>query len=208
MAELVSLAQTTALLAGRGESTVLAMLHGGVADPLDLSVAADSLVHWVNHDHLVVLVGGVLGNPVAIQHTKGTALTSGTLLSNALETAGKFQLVDSLVDWLTIGGTLGHWALAATTADTNSHDGKTLLGLVSKLAGLVRTSGSWGTVDRRELAVMPTSDSQQVAEKIRLLLTVHLGLIFVCSHLGGSKKSTSFRLEIKSYNYFSKISPD
>lgn len=52
---------------------------------------------------------------------------------------------------LTIGGTLGHGALATTTADTNSVDDIALLGLVSETAGLVGARGARGTVDNVQL---------------------------------------------------------
>ena len=38
------------------------MLHDGAAHPVDLGVARDGLVVWVDHDHLEVLVSGVLKN--------------------------------------------------------------------------------------------------------------------------------------------------
>ena len=38
------------------------MLHDGAAHPVDLGVARDGLVVRVDHDHLKVLVSGVLKN--------------------------------------------------------------------------------------------------------------------------------------------------
>ena len=38
------------------------MLHDGAAHPVDLGVARDGLVVRVDHDHLEVLVSGVLKN--------------------------------------------------------------------------------------------------------------------------------------------------
>ena len=36
------------------------MLHDWLGDPVDLGISPDGLVEGVNHDHLEVLVGGVL----------------------------------------------------------------------------------------------------------------------------------------------------
>ena len=60
----MALAETAGLLAGGGEATELAMLHDGSADPLHLSIVADGLVEWIDHDHLEEFIGGVLANPV------------------------------------------------------------------------------------------------------------------------------------------------
>jgi hypothetical protein len=64
LVESVSLAQTTGLLASGSETTRLAVLVDWVDDPVDAGVAADGLVLRVNEDDLVVLVGGVLVDPV------------------------------------------------------------------------------------------------------------------------------------------------
>jgi hypothetical protein len=53
-------AQTTELLASRGETTQLTVLVHRVAEPVDPWVVADSAVCNVNKDDLKVLVGGIL----------------------------------------------------------------------------------------------------------------------------------------------------
>lgn len=62
----VALVETTRLLAGSGETTGLAVLVHGVDDPVDAGVLADGLVLGVDEDNLVVLVGGVLVDPVRV----------------------------------------------------------------------------------------------------------------------------------------------
>lgn len=52
----------------------------------------------------------------------------------------------------TIGGTLGHWALAATTANTHAVDNIALLGLVTQTASLVGARRARGTVDDVQLS--------------------------------------------------------
>ena len=51
-----------------GQSSEFAMLHDRLGDPVDLGISADRLVERINEDHLEVLVGGILTNPVGAQH--------------------------------------------------------------------------------------------------------------------------------------------
>jgi len=127
----VTLAQTTGLLASCGKSTGFTVLVDGVDDPVDTSIAADGLVLRVDEDDLEVLVCGVLVDPVRVQDAQVGAATSNTLLSSRLQRTLVLELVDSLVGWLAIGGTLWYWALATSTADTDTVDDIALLGLVA-----------------------------------------------------------------------------
>lgn len=127
----VALVHTSALLAGGGETTGLAVLVHWVDDPVDAGVAADGLVLWVDEDDLVVLVGAVLVDPVAVQDAQVGAAAADTLLSGGLERALVLELVDTLVGGLAVGGTLWCGSLAATTANTHAVDDIALLGLVS-----------------------------------------------------------------------------
>ena len=64
---------------------------------------------------------------------------------------------------LTVGGTLGHWPLTTTAADTHTVDDIALLGLVSKAAGLVGAARARRAVDDVELAVLPAAASRLVS---------------------------------------------
>ena len=97
---LVATAETTALLAGGGETTRLAVLVDGVDDPVDAGIATDGLVLGVNKDDLVVLVGRVLVDPVGVENAQVGAAAADTLLSGALEGALVLELVDTLVGGL------------------------------------------------------------------------------------------------------------
>ena len=77
-------------------------------------------MHWVNHDDLEIFVGGVLGYPVAVEYTESSQYSSGALLGNALQAPGELELVDSVSDGLTVGGSLGDWAFATSTTDTDA----------------------------------------------------------------------------------------
>jgi hypothetical protein len=95
--ELVSTAETTALLAGGGETTSLAVLVDGLDDPVDARIAADGLVLGVDADDFVVLVGRVLVDPVRVEDAEVGAAAADTLLSGGLEGALVLELVDTLV---------------------------------------------------------------------------------------------------------------
>lgn len=96
----MSLAKTTALLAGGGEATALAVLVDGVDDPVDASIATDGLVGGVDKDDFVVLVGRVLVDPVRVQDAQVGAAAADTLLGGRLEGALVLELVDTLVGGL------------------------------------------------------------------------------------------------------------
>jgi hypothetical protein len=97
---LVSTAKTTALLAGCGETTALAVLVDGLDDPVDTGIAADGLVLGVDEDDFVVLVGRVLVDPVGVEDAQVGAAASDTLLSGGLERTLVLELVDTLVGGL------------------------------------------------------------------------------------------------------------
>lgn len=99
----VTLVETTGLLAGGGEAAGLAVLVDGVDDPVDAGVDADGLVLGVDENDLVVLVGGVLVDPVGVQDAQVGATAADTLLSGGLERALVLELVDTLVGGLTCG---------------------------------------------------------------------------------------------------------
>lgn len=140
-------------------------------DPVDAGIAADGLVLGVDQDDFVVLVGGVLVDPVGVQDTQVGGMATDTLLSGGLERALVLELVDTLVGGLacihtishlpisrhfqygdrTIGGTLGSRALAATTANTDTVDNVSLLGLVSETTSLVGAGRTGSAVDHIKL---------------------------------------------------------
>lgn len=103
----VALVETTGLLAGGGETAGLAMLVDGVDNPVDAGVDADSLVLGVDEDDLVVLVGGVLVDPVRVEDTQVGTAAADTLLSSSLEGTLILQLVHTLVGGLACSRRVG-----------------------------------------------------------------------------------------------------
>ena len=99
----VALVEAAGLLAGGGETAGLAVLVDGVDDPVDAGVLADGLVLGVDEDDLVVLVGGVLVDPVRVQDAEVGAAAADTLLSGRLEGSLVLELVHTVVGGLACG---------------------------------------------------------------------------------------------------------
>ena len=170
LVELVPSSQTTALLASRSETTALAVLVHRLDDPVDARIAADRLVLRVDEDDFVVLVGGILVDPVGVEHTQIGAAAADTLLSGGLEGALVLELVHTLIGGLaytncmsmslfyrighvrTVGSTFRHWPFATTLPHTNTVDDIALLGLISETASLVWTRWAGSAMDDIELA--------------------------------------------------------
>jgi len=93
----MTLAQTTRLLASSSKTTRFTVLVDWVDNPVDASITADGLVLRVDQDDLVVLVGGVLVDPVGVQDSQVGATTSDTLLGSRLEGSLILELVHTLV---------------------------------------------------------------------------------------------------------------
>lgn len=145
------------VLTSRGEASALAVLVHRVDDPVDTGVVADGHVLGINKDNLEVLVGGVLVNPVRVQHTHVGGVAASALLSNRADVAGKLELVDTLVLGLSVYNASRVDSLAASSANGNTKDGVSLLGLVSELVGLVGTGRTSHLGDLLGLTVLPCS---------------------------------------------------
>lgn len=180
--EQVSLVDTSGLLTGTGKTSSLSVLVNWVDDPVVSSISSDGVVGWVHQDDFKVLVGGVLVNPVGVQHSQVSSSLSNSLLGGNSQRLLVLQLVNTLVGWLTVSGTLWHRSLSATSSDSNTEDHESLLGLVTQSSGLVWSRRSGGSVDDVLLSVFPTSDSQQESGDIRLLLSLQLFQVFVSTH--------------------------
>lgn len=70
------------------------------ADPVDASITTDGLVLGVDKDNLVVLVGGVLVDPVGVQDAQVSSAAANTLLSGGLKSTLVLELVDTVVGGL------------------------------------------------------------------------------------------------------------
>lgn len=180
--EQVSLVDTSGLLAGSSKTSGLSVLVHRVDDPVVSWVSSDSVVRWIHQNDLVVLVGGVLVDPVGVQHSQVASSSTNSLLGGDSQGLLVLQLLDTLVGWLTVSSTLWNRSLSATSSHSNTEDNETLLGLVTQSSGLVWSGRSRSTVDDVLLSVLPTSDSQQESGDIRLLLSLQFFQVFVSTH--------------------------
>jgi len=114
----------------------------GLGDPLDSGIISDGGVEGIDQDHFVVLVGSILVDPVGVQHTEGTTVSSNTLFSDGLQVTGELHFVHSMVLGLSENDTSVALSLSSSSSNGNSVDHITLLGLVTEAVGLIGTSGS------------------------------------------------------------------
>ena len=68
-----------------------------VDDPVDARITTDGLVLGVHEDDLVVLVGGILVDPVRVQDSQVGAATADSFFGGGLERALILELVHTLV---------------------------------------------------------------------------------------------------------------
>lgn len=180
--EQVTLGNTSGLLTSSSKTSGLSVLVDWVDNPVDSWVSSDGVVRWVHQDNFVVLVGGVLVNPVRVQDSQVGSSSADSLLSGDSQGLLVLELSNTLVGWLTVGSTLWNRSLSATSSDSDTEDDETLLGLVAQSSGLVWSGRSRSSVDDVLLSVLPTSDSQQESGDIGLLLSLQLFQVFVGTH--------------------------
>jgi len=159
------------------------VLHDWSAHPVDLGVPSDGCVVNIHHDHLVVLVGRVLPNPVRVEDPQSLESPSHPFFSNRLKIPFWLLLFHSSRGFgFSIRTTLGNWALAATTSHGDTIDDKSLLSLVPQSTSFIRSCWARSSVDLSQLAILPTPDPEQVPHDIALLLPVQLGHVLVGAH--------------------------
>lgn len=188
--EEMTLVDTSGLLASSSETTGFTVLVNRLADPVVSGITSDGLVLRVDKNDLEELVCGVLVDPVRVKDTQVRSTTSDTLLSSSTKSSLVLELVDTHVGWLTVGGTLWCRLLTVTSADTDSVDDESLLGLVSETSSLVWTRRSRSAVADVLLSVFPTSHSQQETEDVTLLVALDFFQVLVGAHclVGGCRR--------------------
>jgi len=179
-----SAAKSTVLLACRRQSSQLTVLVHRVHDPVDARVLADHCVLRVDQDDLEVLVCRVLVDPVRVQNPKASELASSTLLGDRPQITLELELRNTLVLGLSVHNTLGDWPLPASTADTDTVDNVTLLGLVTETAGLVGTARASDADNAGQLPKLPAAHTEQESQHIGLLLPPQLLDVLVRTHGG------------------------
>merc|ERR1711979_63637 len=182
LGESVSFANTSGFFAGAGETFAFSVFVDWLGDPLHIGISSNDFVLWVNHNDFVVLVGGVFSSPVAVDNSETAHSFTGSFFGNGLDSSLEFQLVNSLVDWFTVGGTLWGESLSATSSYSNSVDNVTLLGFVTHQSGFFWSRWSASSVDSWQLSEVPRSKSEDVFHDITLLFSPKLVLVLVGTH--------------------------
>merc|ERR1719333_590726 len=137
----------------------------------------------IHHDDLEVLVGGVLADPVGVEDPEASQSATNTLLSDGLEVPLWLLLFDGTrALGLTIGTSLGHGPLPASTSHGDTVDDESLLGFVSQSASFVGSGGTRSSMNLGKLAILPTPDSEEIPHDIALLLAIQLGHVLVRTH--------------------------
>ena len=147
--------EASVLDASSGEAASFSALVLGGSDPVNSGVSGDGLVVGVDKDDLVELEGSVLADPVGVEDSQVSAASSNSVLSSSSVISVGLELVDTLVNGLSVDDTLGDGSLAATSSDSDSVNHVALLGLVAELSGLIGAAGSVALVNDGELSVLP-----------------------------------------------------
>lgn len=174
--------ETTSLAACTCEATEFTVFHDWAGDPVRLGIVPNGSMLRIAQDYLEILVSSILRDPVAVQNSQVSALPADALFRDAALIPRIFQLCDPLVLGLTVLGTLRHRTLPTSTTHSHAINDIPLLRFVSNTTGLVRTCWPRGTVNRRELAILPRANTTQEAHNITLLVTPQLLKILVGSH--------------------------
>ena len=69
-------------------------------NPVDAGIATNGFVLRIDEDDFKVLVGGILIDPIRVQHSQIGATTSNTFFGSRLEGTLILELIDTLVRWL------------------------------------------------------------------------------------------------------------
>ena len=147
--------EASVLDASSGEAASFSALVLGGSNPVNSGVSGDCLVVGVDKDDLVELEGSVLADPVGVEDSQVSAASSNSVLSSSSVRSVGLELVDTLVNGLSVDDTLGDGSLAATSSDSDSVNHVALLGLVAELSGLIGAAGSVALVNDGELSVLP-----------------------------------------------------
>jgi hypothetical protein len=138
---------TTRLTTDGSKTTSFTTLVNGVSDPVDVGITTDGLVRGIDEDNFEVLVSSILVDPVRVQNTEVSTLTTDTFFGGGTERTLILELRNTLVDRLTEGSTLGYRSLTTTTTNADTVDNETLLGLVTQTTSLIRARRTRGTVN-------------------------------------------------------------
>lgn len=147
--------ESSVSLSNGGKTSAFSVLVFVGGNPVDSWVSSDGLVVWINEDDFVEFVSSVLTDPVRVEDSEVSASLSDSVFSDSSVGSLGLELVDTLVNGLSVDDTLANWSLSSSSSDSNSVDDIALLSLVAELSGLVGSRGSGDLVDDGKLSVFP-----------------------------------------------------
>ncbi len=103
-----------------------------------------------------------------------STILHGTHLSHGAKTPLELELIDTNIGGFAELVTFVNLPLSTTTTDTYTIDYISLLGLVTEATGLIGTCGIRCSVYTIQLAILPTPNTKQESEEVRLLLSPQL----------------------------------
>lgn len=150
-------------------------------DPVDFGINSNGSVERINTNDLVVLVLGILSNPVRVEDTDTRAqLSSSPSLGHNLEVSPVGH-ADTGIGGLTEVDALTQRLLATTTGDTGTVNEESLFGLVTQLVCSLGTRRTGSSDQAITIAVFPGTNSEEEPHQIGLLLLPQLVNVFVCT---------------------------
>jgi len=171
--------ESSGFLSSGGQTSEFSVFVDWLGDPVKSWVISDGSVTRVNHDDFEEFVSGVLSNPVRVEDSKGTELSTGSFLSNRTSVSVELEADNTLTCWLTVNNTLGDWLFSATSSNSDSVNDDTLFSFVAQSSGLVRSGRLLNSVNGWELSVFPGSKTEDETHHIGLLLLPELFEVFV-----------------------------
>merc|ERR1711953_1396750 len=102
-------------------------------------------MRWIHQQDLEIHEGGVFSNPVGVEDSEGSTVTTDTFFSNRLESSSGLNK-ETHVNGFTHGSSLGYWLLSSTTSNSDSVYNKSLSCFVtqsSSLSGRVGREARW-----------------------------------------------------------------
>ena len=170
-------------LAGRGESPGLSSLVLGATDPVDPGISPDGRGRGVHHDHFIVFVGSVLGHPVRVEHAQGSDSSPDGFFCAGFEVLLHFEASHSCSHGLAVANALFDRSLASASSHPGSVNHESLFLAVAQSTGAFDSGRTRHSVDRGQLSVLPSSQTQDELHDFAFFSFPKLLKVFVGTHL-------------------------
>ena len=125
LGESSSLAQSSGRFSGFGQTSEFSVFHDGLGDPVDLGVASDSLMERIDHNHFVVLISGILADPVRVKDSQSFQSSPHAFFRDRLKVSFRLLLFHGTGSLgFTVRTSLGHGAFSSSSShgDAVNHE--------------------------------------------------------------------------------------